>query len=111
MDNGSQTNVLGVADTAGAVPGVRSGASHGVLLTHLQSQHIVGWGEKGGSPTHPPPPPWETQIYLISFPNMLKWLRGPVEGSRRVSRNLTNLWVHFVHHHMRDKILILEEEN
>ena len=35
----------------------------------------------------------------------------PVEGCRGRDTNHTNPWIHFVHHYVRDMIVILEEGN
>ena len=76
----------------------------GSLLTHPQSQHGMGQWEQGGVT---PTPPGEAQAYRASFPKLLARLRCPVKGCLGGATNRTNLWVHFVHRHIRDTIVIL----
>ena len=38
-------------------------------------------------------------------------LKYPVEGFQGGATRQTKLWVHFVHHHVRDVVIILEEGN
>ena len=93
------------AEAASEVPRVRSGAICGVDagITPETTCHVTGGA--------PPPPQGEAQIYCIYFPKTLEQLRCPVEGCRGGDMNWYNLQVHFVHHHVGDKIVILEGGN
>ena len=77
------------------------------LLTHLQIQHGVGQGERGGRA--PPPPPREAQTYRVSFLKYLLRLWCPVAGCLGEASSRTNHQINFAHHHVQGKIVILEE--
>ena len=77
----------------------------GLLMTHHQSQYIVGWGDPGA----PTPHPREDKTYWVSLPKRLLHLRFPVDGCLGGASNRTNFRVHFAHHHTWDTIVILEE--
>ena len=81
----------------------------GLLLTHFQIQHGVGWGDRGGSP--PTPTLREAQTYRVSFPKHLSRLQCPVAGCLGGALSRTNLRIHFAHRHMQYNIVILEEGN
>ena len=49
--------------------------------------------------------------FQVSFPKQLFLIRCLVEGCLGGVSNWTNLRVYFAHHHVRDKIVILEEGN
>ena len=68
----------------------------------------MGRGYQGGSP---PPPAGEVQTYLVFFLERLLRIRFLVEGCLGGASNWTNLQVHFLHRHVWDTIVILEEGN
>ena len=81
------------------------------LMDHNQWQHSIGKGNQGRlHPTHNPTPQ-EAKPYWAPFPAALKWLIWSVEGFQGGVTSLTNLWVHFLHRHIKDTIVILEEGN
>ena len=62
----------------------------------------------------PPPPffsPTESNTYHVSFPKSDGFMVCPVEGCQGRAVVRTNLWVHFVHRHVKDAVVILEEVN
>ena len=104
--------------------GVRGGAGHGVPSD----------APPDGAPPPPPPPPrppstlsphdalpisrgWsspppeEAHHYQVSFPKTLNAIQCLVEGGRGQAMSWTNIWVHFVHRHVQDTLVILEEGN
>ena len=66
----------------------------GLLMTHCQSHHGVGWG----TPT-------------VSFQEHLSQIQFPVAGFLGGAVSQTNLQIHFAHCHVRDTIVTLEEGN
>ena len=80
----------------------------GSLLMHRQSKQGVGRGDQGRAPP-PPPSPGEAQTYRVSFPKRLSRLRCPVERCLGGVLSRTNLWIYFLHRHVQDTIVILEE--
>ena len=69
-------------------------------------KHVVYQGYQGGGT---PPPPGEAQTYRVSFWKTLLQLRCPVSGCLGGASNWSNLQVHFMHRHLKDTIMILEE--
>ena len=66
------------------------------------------WGRNTGGGTHTPTPR-EAQTYRVSFPKYLSRIRCPVAGCLGGALIRSNLRIHFVHRHVQDTILILEE--
>ena len=60
---------------------------------------------------HPPPLPPYSMIYMVSFPQAARSVEFPVEGYRGRVSTRTNLRIHFVYHHVRYMIVIMEEGN
>ena len=58
---------------------------------------------------HPPPPPREAQTYQVYFPKHSPSLQCPVAGCLGGASSRTNLRIHFVHRHVWDTTVILEE--
>ena len=57
------------------------------------------------------PPPAEPRLYRVSFSKAAWFIGSPVESWTGRRNNLTYLHIHFVHRHVQDTILILEEYN
>ena len=81
----------------------------GSLATHNQVQHRVGQGDLCKTLCHPPPgEPW---TYRMSFPPKAYDMTCPVEGCTGRSLNHTDFRLCFVHCHVQDTIVVLEEVN
>ena len=78
------------------------------LKSHYKIRHGIG---KGEHPKPPPPSPEEVQTYWLSLSKIMAQLKCPVVRCQGETTNRTNLRVHFVHHHVKDTIVILEEGN
>ena len=50
-------------------------------------------------------------MYKMSFPAKDGRRQCPVEGCPGVSATRAAMWVHFVHRHVHDTVVILEEGN
>ena len=46
---------------------------------------------------------------MVSFPRAARSIRCPVEVCEGQETTRTNLWIHFVHRHVRDTIVMMEE--
>ena len=86
-------------------PECRVEITGGSLLMHCQSKNVVGWGEQGGLP--PPPPPRGGLNLSGLLPQNYAMTLVPRRGVSGGATNRTNLWVHFVHRHVRYIIMIL----
>ena len=61
---------------------------------------VEGWGTHIHTPE-------EAHHYRVSFPKTLEMIWCPVEGCWGQAMSRTNLQVYFVHHHVRDILVIL----
>ena len=64
----------------------------------------------------PPPPQWVTpqampdpRLYRVYSPRATRSIGCPVEGCKGLETTCINLQIHFVHCHMRDMVVIMEE--
>ena len=69
-----------------------------------------GWPGGGGQGDNTTTPAY-TQLYQVSFPKTVGLVECPSKGCRGRGTIQDNLRIHFVHRHVRDKIVILEEGN
>ena len=72
-----------------------------------QIRHGVGLGDQGGGDLPLPGVPEQ----LVFLPENAVTTPVPIREVSGGASNRTNLWVHFLHHHVRDTNLILEEGN
>ena len=77
------------------------------MVSHRQVQHGMGWGIKWDSTPHPPCP----RLYRVSLTRAAGYVGCPVDGCERRARTHTNLQINFVHRHVQETIVILEEGN
>ena len=77
------------------------------LADHQQGEHGLAWGYLKDPP--PPHPPDEAGTYRILLPREACGIDLPVGGCPGRETSCRALQVHFVHHHMRDTVVILEE--
>ena len=65
----------------------------------------------------PPPPPTtkhthtHPRLYMVSFPIVTRLVECPMELCRGRALMRTKIRIHFLHHHMRDTIMILDKGN
>ena len=78
-----------------------------LLATHRQDQHVTGQGPQWDNT----PVPLEPRLYMVSFTKVDGMVGSPVKVCRGRMTTRTNLRIHFVHRHMWDTIVILEEGN
>ena len=79
----------------------------GSLADHFQIQSRK---ERPPQWVTPPDTP-EPRIYRVSFPRAYGSIGCPVGGCERQETMCTNLWIHFMHRHVCDMIVIMEEGN
>ena len=79
----------------------------GSLEAHLQDQDETGQAPQREATLQPPEP----RIYMVSFPRAASYIGFPVEACKGWMKMHTKLQIHFVHHHMWDAIVIMEEGN
>ena len=91
------------------MPVVRGGSGGGVYANKSSGKERHRPGVLGEN--LPPPPLGEAQTYQVSFPEEFTHLQHPMVGYQGGGTNRTNLQVHFMHCHVRDTIVILEEGN
>ena len=91
----------------GPMPIVHWGLETGSLTAHFQSQHGVGRGPHWDIT----PPLVDPHINRVSLPNMAGLLGGPFKGCMGREMIRINLWIHFVHLHVQEMIIIMEEGN
>ena len=77
------------------------------LASHCQDQHGTGRDPQRLKT----PQPLDPRIYIVSFPRAAGPIGFPVEGCKGQAMMCTNLRIHFLHLHVQDTILILEEGN
>ena len=77
----------------------------GLLVSHHQSHHNIGRGTQWENIL----PPAEPHIYREPLPNMAGSMGLPFKGCRGQATSHTNIWIQFLHHHVQDMIVILEE--
>ena len=53
----------------------------------------------------------QVRDYKVSFPQMARTAECAVEGCREGAKSRSKLRVHFIRHHVQNKIIILEEGN
>ena len=82
----------------------------GSLVAHRQTQHgVEKWGsgkedDKEGRGDEP-------RTFRMVFPEKTGPRPCPVEGFSGRAGTRTAMWLHFWHRHVRDTVVILEEEN
>ena len=81
----------------------------GSLVVHRQTQHVVDMLRRNQWET--PLPDGDPQTYWMSFPTATGLWEFPVEGCRWRAETMKAMGVHFLHRHVWDTILILEEGN
>ena len=81
------------------------------LMAHSQGNHSVGQGVQWR--LHPPPPPFreECHTHRVSLMSALMRLVCSVEGFQGGTTIWENLRFNFVQSHVRDIIVILEEDS
>ena len=78
-----------------------------MLEEYHQSQHRTGRGPQWDATPQPP----YNMLYRVSLNRSDGSIELPAEDRKGKMTMRTNLWIHFVHQHARDTILILEEGN
>ena len=78
-----------------------------MLVAHRQDQHGTFRGPQWGKTT----PTQDPRLYRVSLSRVDGSVGCPLEGCRGRVKTLTNLWIHFMHLHEKDTIVILEEGN
>ena len=66
-------------------------------------------GDLKDSPPPPPHPPDKAVTYRIYFLQGARNIACPVGGCPGSATSRSTLWVHFLHHHVRDTVVILDE--
>ena len=79
----------------------------GSLAEHHQVHNGPSMGNQWlATSTHP-----ETRLYSVSFHRVAGTVECPVEGCGGLVSTRTNISIHFVHHHVQETIVIIEEGN
>ena len=68
------------------------------------------WGGKGGPESTSPPPP-DPHAYMITFHWVKREVDRPVVEFPGWASIKTSLQFHFMHHHVRDTVMVPEEGN
>ena len=77
------------------------------MEAHRQSQHRIVWGAHWDNT----PPPEYPQLYCLSLPKKAGLVEFPAKGCSGRATSHTKLRIQFMHFHMRDAVVILEEGN
>ena len=77
-------------------------------MEHRQMQHGLIRSISWETPLLPPTDP---KTYHVSFPSADQSLTCPVERCQGRAKKRTNLWIHFLHRHVQDAVVILDEGN
>ena len=81
----------------------------GYLAYHRQAQHGVARGDLKDPPPPHPHPPYEDRTCQISFLRAARDTAFPVGGCPGRSMRRSTLRLHFLHRHVRDTVVILEQ--
>ena len=81
----------------------------GSMALHLQTQHGKSTGGRRNWCNMPPG--GEPRIYKMAFPATGGARNYLVEGCRGRAATWTEIRVHFLHRHVQDTVIILEEGN
>ena len=84
-----------------------------VIAVGSMSSHLMTWHEKSAARRHlwAPQTDGGPRTYKMSFPEKGGRRRCPVEGCPGVLATRTAMRVHFVHRHVHDTVVMLEEGN
>ena len=77
----------------------------------LDTQHPVQLGVGTGDLSVPPPPPPDPHAYMITFHWVKREVDRPVVEFPGWASIKTSLQFHFMHHHVRDTVMVPEEGN
>ena len=81
----------------------------GSMAGHIRTQH--GRAVEGRKSWADTPPDEETRTYLMTLPTATGPQNYPVEGCLGRAATRTAMRVHFLHQHVQDNVVILEEGN
>ena len=78
-----------------------------LLDAHGQTYHVKERPSQGMAPLTKPGP----RLYRVSLPRSTRSIGCPVGECEERATTCTNICIHFIHHHMRDTVMIMEEGN